>query len=84
MGMPTYKRASIACRVTRRCYRESSHGLDCRPSYWPCRLSSPDTGTCSGSRDVWQIIGQGHENDRDYLPRVMAAVLIMQNPSVLD
>jgi hypothetical protein len=47
-------------------------------------LSSPDTGTCSGSRDVWQIIGQGHENDRDYLPRVMAAVLIMQNPSVLD
>jgi membrane-bound lytic murein transglycosylase D len=38
----------------------------------------------AGSRDVWQIIGQGHENDRDYLPRVIAAVLIMKNPSVLD
>jgi beta-lactamase regulating signal transducer with metallopeptidase domain len=38
----------------------------------------------TGSRDPWQIIEQGYENDRDYLARVTAAVLIMKNPSVLD
>jgi len=38
----------------------------------------------TGSRDVWEITAHGHENDKDYLPRVMAAVLVIKNPSVLD
>jgi membrane-bound lytic murein transglycosylase D len=38
----------------------------------------------TGSRDVWQIVDRGFENDRDYLARVLAVVLIMENPSVLD
>jgi beta-lactamase regulating signal transducer with metallopeptidase domain len=38
----------------------------------------------TGSRDVWRLIDQGHENDRDYLARVMAAVIVMENPSVLE
>lgn len=38
----------------------------------------------TGSRDVWTIVGNGYENDRDYMPRLMAAMLIMQNPSVAD
>lgn len=37
----------------------------------------------TGSRDVWTIVGNGYENDRDYIPRVVAAVLIMKNPDVL-
>jgi membrane-bound lytic murein transglycosylase D len=38
----------------------------------------------TGSRDVWQIIDRGYENDRDYVARVIAAVLIMESPPVLD
>ena len=38
----------------------------------------------TGSRDVWTLIAHGHQNDRGYVPRVMAAILILQNPSVLD
>jgi membrane-bound lytic murein transglycosylase D len=38
----------------------------------------------TGSRDVWEIIDKGYQNDPDYLPRVMAAILIIKNPSVLD
>lgn len=38
----------------------------------------------TGSRDVWSIVGSGYENDRDYMPRVMAAILIMQNPDVVE
>jgi len=38
----------------------------------------------TGSRDVWEIIGKGYETDPDYLPRVMAAILIVKNPTVLD
>jgi hypothetical protein len=38
----------------------------------------------TGSRDVWTLIGQGHENDAGYVPRVMAAILILQNPTVLN
>jgi membrane-bound lytic murein transglycosylase D len=37
----------------------------------------------TGSRDAWQIVDQGFENDPDYLPRVIAAMLVMQNPAVL-
>jgi beta-lactamase regulating signal transducer with metallopeptidase domain len=38
----------------------------------------------TGSRDAWQLIAAGYENYPAYLPRVMAAVLIMENRSVLD
>lgn len=38
----------------------------------------------TGSRDVWALIDQGHENDAGYLARVMAAILILENPTVLD
>ncbi len=34
----------------------------------------------TGSKDAWTLIRQGNENDRDYLARVMAAILIMKNP----
>ena len=34
----------------------------------------------TGSRDVWTLIRAGYENDKSYLARVMAAVLIMKNP----
>lgn len=35
----------------------------------------------TGSRDVWQLIEAGFENDPDYVPRVIAMVLIMKNPA---
>jgi len=38
----------------------------------------------TGSRDVWTLIARGNENDSGYVPRVMAAILILENPSVLD
>jgi hypothetical protein len=38
----------------------------------------------TGSRDVWQIIDQGYENDSDYVARVIAAIVVMENPSLLD
>lgn len=34
----------------------------------------------AGSRDAWTLIRKGYENDKDYLARVMAAILIMKNP----
>lgn len=33
-----------------------------------------------GSRDAWTLIRNGHEGDKDYLPKLMAAILIMRNP----
>jgi membrane-bound lytic murein transglycosylase D len=38
----------------------------------------------TGSRDVWTLIAHGHENDPGYVPRVMAAILILKNPTVLN
>ena len=38
----------------------------------------------TGSRDVWEIVRNGYENDPDYVARTMAAMLIMQNPSYLE
>jgi membrane-bound lytic murein transglycosylase D len=38
----------------------------------------------TGSRDVWKLIEQGYENDADYVSRVMAVILILENPTVLD
>ena len=34
----------------------------------------------TGSRDAWTLIKAGHEGDKDYLAKVMAAILIMRNP----
>lgn len=38
----------------------------------------------TGSRDVWTLVERGHENDAGYLPRVMAAILILRNERVLE
>jgi membrane-bound lytic murein transglycosylase D len=59
---------------------------------WGLALLAYNTGSrgvqqaidATGSRDVWQLIDQGYENDPDYVARVMAAVLIIRNPSVID
>jgi len=36
------------------------------------------------SRDAWVLLRRGYENDKNYLAKVMAAILIMKNPSSLD
>lgn len=33
-----------------------------------------------GSRDAWTLIRNGYEGDKDYLPKLMAAILILRNP----
>jgi membrane-bound lytic murein transglycosylase D len=38
----------------------------------------------TGSRDAWGLVRQGYENDANYLSRIMAAILIIKNPAVLD
>jgi membrane-bound lytic murein transglycosylase D len=38
----------------------------------------------TGSADAWQLIRSGYENDRGYLPRLMAAMLIIKNPSLAE
>lgn len=38
----------------------------------------------TGSRDVWELIRKGYENDAHYVASVMAAVIIIKNPSYLD
>jgi membrane-bound lytic murein transglycosylase D len=38
----------------------------------------------TGSRDAWDIIRTGYENDKDYYPRIMAAIIIMKNPDSVD
>jgi len=38
----------------------------------------------SGSKDAWVLIRNGYENDRNYLPKLMAAILIMKNPESLN
>ena len=38
----------------------------------------------TGARDAWDLAQRGYENDPNYLPRVMAVVLIIMNPAVLD
>jgi len=37
-----------------------------------------------GSRDAWTLIRNGYEGDKDYLAKVMAAVLIVKNPDFLN
>lgn len=36
--------------------------------------------TATGTRDPWALIHKGHENDKNYLAKVMAAILILDNP----
>ncbi len=38
----------------------------------------------TGSWDAWKIVEAGFENDHDYLPMLMAAVLIIKNPVLLN
>jgi hypothetical protein len=38
----------------------------------------------TGSTDAWDLAGKGYENDPNYLPRVMAVILIIRNPALLD
>ena len=37
--------------------------------------------TVTKTRDAWSIVRAGYENDKAYLPAVMAAILIMKNPA---
>ena len=36
------------------------------------------------TRDAWTIVKNGRENDKDYLARVMAGIIIMKNPDILN
>jgi membrane-bound lytic murein transglycosylase D len=38
----------------------------------------------TGSTDAWDLVRDGYENDPNYLPRVMAVILIIRNPALLD
>ena len=38
----------------------------------------------TGSRDPWTLIQAGYENDKGYLGKVVAAIIIMCNPSTLE
>jgi membrane-bound lytic murein transglycosylase D len=38
----------------------------------------------TGSRDAWTLVRRGYESDKDYLAKVMAAVLIMKNPDSVN
>ena len=38
----------------------------------------------TGSTDAWELIRQGHDNDSDYLAKVIAIVLIMKNPHLVN
>jgi len=55
---------------------------------WPLALMAYNMGGAAlrqaiervGSRDPWLIIEAGHENDKGYLAKVMAAVIALSNP----
>ena len=38
----------------------------------------------TGSRDAWTLIRNGYEGDKDYLPKLMAAILIIKNPESVE
>ena len=38
----------------------------------------------TGSRDAWKLVQAGFDGDKDYLAMVMASIIVMKNPSVLD
>ncbi len=66
--------------------------LQLRFNDWSLSLLAFNTGAVSvdrgiretGSRDAWRLIRNGYENDPNYLARLMAMVLIIKNPDVLD
>ena len=37
-----------------------------------------------GTTDAWAIVRSGRENDKDYLARVIASIIILKNPSLLN
>lgn len=37
-----------------------------------------------GTRDAWELIRNGYEGDKDYLPKLIAAILIMRNPESIQ
>lgn len=37
----------------------------------------------TGSRDAWTLIRSGHEGDKNYLAKFMAAAIILKNPEIL-
>lgn len=37
----------------------------------------------TGSRDAWTLVRNGLKTDKDYLPRLMAAVILMRNPEAV-
>jgi membrane-bound lytic murein transglycosylase D len=43
-----------------------------------------DAINATHTHDAWKIIEAGYENDKDYLAELMAAILIMKNPSSLE
>ena len=59
---------------------------------WGLSLLAYNTGArtvqngidATGSRNPWVLIQAGYENDKDYLSKVLAAIIIMYNPSSLD
>lgn len=67
-------------------------GLNLRFNHWHLALLSYNVGEqrvqkaidTVGSRDAWALVRSGIENDRAYLARVMAAILIVKNPEVLQ
>jgi membrane-bound lytic murein transglycosylase D len=38
----------------------------------------------TGSREAWTLIQAGYEGDQNYLAKVMAAILIVRNPQIVD
>jgi len=38
----------------------------------------------TGSTDAWDLVRSGYENDPNYLPRVIAVILVIKNPALLD
>lgn len=38
----------------------------------------------TGTRDAWKLIEHGHEGDKDYLAKVMASIIIMNNPESVN
>lgn len=38
----------------------------------------------TNTRDGWELVRRGYENDRDYLPKLMAAIIVMHNPDSVN
>jgi len=66
--------------------------LDLRFNNWLLALIAYNAGEqrvqkgidALGTRDPWALVRAGYEGDKAYLARVMAAILIMKNPDVLQ